>query len=210
MSVDGHIDDASPRRLVLSNEADLDRVDALRAECDAILAGAATLRRDNPRLAVKSAQRRAERETRGLPPTPLKVTLTATGDLDPRLRFWHDSAATLVYCPDVAAAGARERLGGLAEVVSLGESADCAALLDDLGRRGVARLMVEGGATVLTQFLTAGLADEIQLAVAPFFVGEDSAPRLVHPGVFPNGPAARMTLADVRAVGDMAVLRYLL
>jgi 5-amino-6-(5-phosphoribosylamino)uracil reductase len=69
--------------------------------------------------------------------------------------------------------------------------------------------MVEGGGTVHTQFLAAGLADEIQLAVAPFFVGDSGAPRFVNPAVFPDGPGRRMTLASVQAVGDVAVLRYL-
>lgn len=209
MSVDGFIDDTTAERLLLSNAADFDRVDAVRAESDAILIGAETLRRDNPRLLVNSPERRAEREARGLPPYPLKVTLTASGDLDPGLKFWHHGGAKLVYCPDSVAAKVRDRLGSLAEVASAGENLDFAALLDDLGARGIHRLMVEGGGTVHTQILSAGLADEIQLAVAPFFVGDPTAPRFVNPAVFPNGPGRRMTLADVQAVGDVAVLRYL-
>ncbi|GAA0335636.1 hypothetical protein GCM10010151_26670 [Actinoallomurus spadix] len=66
-SIDGYIDDTSPERLLLSNEADFDRFDQVRAESDAILIGATTLRRDNPRLLVNSAARRDEREARGLP-----------------------------------------------------------------------------------------------------------------------------------------------
>ena len=53
ISLDGYLDAATPERLVLSNEADLERVDAVRAECDAILVGAATIRNDNPRLLVR-------------------------------------------------------------------------------------------------------------------------------------------------------------
>ena len=41
MSIDGYLDGATPRRLLLSNDADFDRVDAVRAACDAILVGAA-------------------------------------------------------------------------------------------------------------------------------------------------------------------------
>jgi riboflavin biosynthesis pyrimidine reductase len=67
MSVDGYIDDTTPERLRLSDEEAFDRVDQVRAESDAILIGATTLRRDNPRLIVKSPRRQAERETRGLP-----------------------------------------------------------------------------------------------------------------------------------------------
>ena len=59
MSIDGYLDTATDNRLVLSNDADLDRVDAVRADSDAILVGAATLRSDNPRLLVRAPSRRA-------------------------------------------------------------------------------------------------------------------------------------------------------
>jgi len=209
MSVDGFIDDTTDRRLLLSNEADFDRVDQVRAESDAIMIGAETLRRDNPRLLVNSPERRAAREARGLPPYPLKVTLTRSGDLDPDLKFWHHGGAKVVYAPAAAADKLRARLGALADVVSTGETLTVADVLADLAARGVGRLMVEGGGTVHTQFLAAGLADELQLAVAPFFVGDPRAPKFVNPAVFPDGPGRRMTLASVEAVGDMAVLRYL-
>jgi riboflavin-specific deaminase-like protein len=209
MSVDGFIDDTTSERLLLSNAADFDRVDQARAESDAIMIGATTLRRDNPRLLVNSPQRRAEREARGLPPYPLKVTLTASGDLDPDLKFWHHGGGKLVYAPDAAVGKARARLGELAEVASTGEALDFAVMLDDLGNRGIRRLMVEGGGRVHTQFLAAGLADEIQLAIAPFFVGDAAAPRFVNPAAFPDGPGRRMALAEVRAIGDIALLRYL-
>jgi riboflavin-specific deaminase-like protein len=209
MSVDGYIDDATPQRLLLSNEADFDRVDKVRAESDAILIGASTLRRDNPRLIVNSPERRKAREARGLPPYPLKITVTASGDLKESYKFWHHGGDKLVYCPDSVVPKLRDRLGGLAEVAGLGETVDFRRMLDDLGARGVGRLMVEGGSKIHTQFLTAGLADEIQLAIAPFFVGDPTAPRFVQPATFPSDAAHRMTLAEARPVGDVALLRLL-
>ena len=83
-SADGYLDDASPRRLILSGPADLDRVDEVRAGCDAILVGAETIRADDPRLLIRDPRRRARRAARGLPEHPARVTLTATGDLDPQ------------------------------------------------------------------------------------------------------------------------------
>lgn len=56
----------------------------------------------------------------------------------------------------------------------------------------------------------AGLADEIHLAVAPFFVGHPDAPDGSNAGSFPHDLNHRMTLAEVRPVGDVALLRYLL
>jgi len=87
-SVDGYIDDATDTRLLLSDDADFDRVDEVRAGCDAILVGANTIRRDDPRLLVRSAERREQRQRRGLPEHPIKVTLTGSGDIAPSARFF--------------------------------------------------------------------------------------------------------------------------
>ncbi|MGC4861650.1 RibD family protein [Micromonospora sp. DT68] len=210
-SIDGYIDDASEQRLLLSNDDDLDRVDAVRASCDAILVGAATVRRDDPRLLVRSAARRAERVARGRPASPTKVTLTARGDLDPTARFFTaGDSARLVYCATGSVEKARERLGRLATVVDANEPVDPAWILADLADRGVRRLMVEGGGTVHAQFLTAGLADELHLVVAPFFVGDGRAPRFVGEGRFPWHPGRRARLAETRQIGDVVLLRYAL
>jgi 5-amino-6-(5-phosphoribosylamino)uracil reductase len=205
MSLDGYIDDASPNRLVLSGAADLDRVDEVRAGCDAILVGANTIRRDDPRLTVRSASRRAARQARGRPPTPVRVTLTARGELDPDARFF-DGGHALVYCATSAVRAATGRLA--AEVVDAGDPVDLAWVVADLGRRGIGRLLVEGGGGVHTQFLTADLADELQLAVAPVFVGDSRAPRFVGDGAFASRSAPR--LVEARPVGDVALLRYAL
>jgi 5-amino-6-(5-phosphoribosylamino)uracil reductase len=211
MSVDGFIDDRAPRRLVLSGAADADRVDALRAGCDAILVGAGTIRRDDPALLVRSPLRRAERLASGLPVGPAKVTLTASGDLDPTARFFTEGVVgKLVYVPAPAAAKAMTALRDAATVIEMAGSLELPGVLADLAGRGIARLLVEGGSLVHTEFLAAGLADELQLAIAPFFVGDQAAPRLVGAGPFPHGPGARMDLAEVRQVGDVAVLRFLL
>jgi 5-amino-6-(5-phosphoribosylamino)uracil reductase len=211
MSIDGYIDDASAERLLLSNEADFDRVDAVRADCDAILVGANTIRQDNPRLLVRSADRRTARTARGLPPSPAKVTVTGQGDLDPGAAFFTEGTAEkLVYCATPAVEKARARLDRLATVVDAGDPVDLAAVLADLAGRGVGRLVVDGGARLHTRFLTAGLADELHLVVAPFFVGDSRAPRFVGDGAYPWHPGHRARLAEVRQIGDVVLLRYAL
>jgi 5-amino-6-(5-phosphoribosylamino)uracil reductase len=211
MSIDGYLGSASPRRLELSNDADFDRVDAVRASCDAILVGATTVRNDNPRLLVRSKQRRDARTARGLPPSPIKVTVTERMKLDPRADFFTTGdAEKLVYCVSPRVIDARSRLGSLATVVDGGERVKMRTLSEDLGARGVQRLMVEGGGKVHTQFLTDNLVDELQLVVAPFFVGDSRAPRFVRDGSFPWNPGRRATLAEVRQIGDVVLLRYAL
>jgi len=211
MSIDGYLGSPTPRRLELSNDADFDRVDEVRAGCDAIMVGAVTLRRDNPRLRVKSDERRAARAARGLPEELLRVIVTRSGKLGRDLRVWGSAGAKVVYCPDAAAGQLREVIGDLADIVPLGEEADFGALLDDLGARGIRRLMVEGGEHVHTQFLRQGLADELHLTIGGFFVADPAAPRFVSPGVrLPQDSAHRMHLAEVSRAGETAVLRYLL
>ncbi len=211
MSIDGYIADAAMKPLPLSNAADFDRVDAVRATCDAILVGAATVRSDEPRLLVRSPARRNERLARGLRPSPIKVTVTRGGRLDALAQFFATGdTEKVVYCASPIVREASERLGSVATVVDGGQPVSMRSMTEDLYRRGVQRLMVEGGQSMHTQFLTGDLADELHLAVAPFFVGASAARRFVSDGRFPWNPSRRATLAEVRQLGDVALLRYAL
>jgi len=211
MSLDGYLDDSSPDRLVLSSAADLDRVDALRADCDAILVGAGTLRSDNPRLLVRSPERRAQRVAAGRAPSPTKVTVTALAKLDPGAAFFTaGEAETLVYCTSDTSAAARHTLGSAATVVDAGQPVAMAGVVADLHQRGVRRLLVEGGASVLSQFVAEDLADELQLAIAPFLVGDSAARRFLHDGSYPWTARRRATLVETRVLDDVVLLRYAL
>ena len=208
MSVDGYLDDTSPERLRLSNAPDFDRVDQVRAESDAILIGANTMRRDNPRLLVNSDERRAQRVADGKPEFPLKVTVTRTGDLAADLKFWHFGGDKLVITVDDAVEKVRATLGDLADVVSVGLDLDWGLVLDELGRRGVKQLMVEGGGTIHTQLMAQDLADEVHLAIAPLLVGQPEAARFLGAADYPGGSTARMQVLEVRAIDDVVLVRY--
>jgi 5-amino-6-(5-phosphoribosylamino)uracil reductase len=211
MSLDGYVDGPSDQRLILSNDADLDRVDAVRACSDAILVGAATVRKDNPRLLVRSQARIDRRVATGLAPTPMKVTVTAGACLDPAAQFFvAGDTEKLVYCASAAVPRASSDLGAVATVVDAGQPVRMLRVSEDLYARGVRRLMVEGGGTVHTQFLTAGLADELHLVVAPLFVGDSRARRFVDDGCFPWNPERRARLVEVRSIGDVVLMRYAL
>ena len=211
MSIDGYIGSGTRQPLPLSNTADFDRVDAVRASCDAILIGAATIRSDQPRLLVRSDARRSARLARGRSPSPIKVTITAGGELDASADFFATGETEkVVYCASACVNEAQERLGSVATVVDAGQPVDVHWMVGDLHGHGVRRLLVEGGQSLHTQFLTGDLADELHLAVAPVFVGDSAARRFVGDGHFPWNPQHRATLAEVRQVGDVVLLRYAL
>jgi 5-amino-6-(5-phosphoribosylamino)uracil reductase len=209
ISVDGCLDDTSADRLILSGPQDLDEVDELRAASDAILVGAGTIRADNPSLLIRSPARAARREAAARPPQPLRVTLTATARLDPSARFFTGPGTALVYCASPAAAAARARLGEAAVIIDAGDPPSLRTIFADLySERSVATLLVEGGSLILRDALAEDLADELRLAVAPFFVGQPAAPRFGLPAAYPHTAANPMTLAAARRLGDTAVLHY--
>jgi 5-amino-6-(5-phosphoribosylamino)uracil reductase len=211
MSIDGYIDGANESRLLLSNDLDFDRVDQVRAGVDAILVGATTVRNDDPRLLVRDPGRRRARLDRGLPEHPVKVTVTQCGRLDTSRRFFADDGSEkLVYACSSVVDDLARRLGEAGEIVDAGDPVRMTELTTDLHARGVRRLMVEGGGAVHTQFLAEDLVDELQLVVAPFFVGEPGARRFVGEGHVPWNPGRRARLAETQQLGDVVLLRYAL
>jgi 5-amino-6-(5-phosphoribosylamino)uracil reductase len=115
-----------------------------------------------------------------------------------------------VYTRQAPARRLQSRLGDSATVVDLGDRVTMGAVLDDLAGRGVDRLMVEGGGSLITQFLADDLADELHVVIAPLFVGEPRAPRVVSPARFPWTAAHRAELVGTRQIGDVVLLRYAL
>lgn len=208
MSLDGFIDDGSPDRLVLSNEQDFLERDKIRVEYAAILVGANTVRRDNPSLQIDSEELRAKRKSLGLPADLIKVTMTRSGDLDPQSRFFQPGDADhLVYCPKPISGNLQAKLAGKAIVVGLAEMTPT-GVLRDLQKRGVRSLIVEGGEQIHSAFLEEEAVDELRVAVAPFFVGEKTAPRFVGRGHFPFNKTRHMKLLGIEQLGAVAILKY--
>ena len=162
LTADGFLDDRSPRRLMISTPEDWADVCRLRCDHDAILVGAATLRRDDPALVLRDEEARARRRRAGLRPDIAKVALTRSGDVDPALRFFTvGDADRYIFSPRQLPA-----LEGAAEVVVCNPVTAC-AVVTELEKRGVGSLFVEGGAAVLRLFLSEGMADTLRLAVNP-------------------------------------------
>lgn len=163
VTADGFMDDAAPRRLMISTPEDMAEVYRLRAQHDAILVGAETLRRDDPALLLRDPEARQRRIRQGLRPDLTKATLTRSGDLDPSMRFFTEGDA------DIYVFSEREipDLKNIATVISSDAPWSARALVTQLEKRGIRRLFVEGGAQILRLFLSEGMADVVRLAVNP-------------------------------------------
>lgn len=164
VTADGYLDDNTPQRLMISTAADWEAVQQLRASCDAILVGAETLRRDNPALRLRDDTMRRQRMAEGRQADLTKVVLTRSGRLDPAMRFFTEGEAErIVFAPKEL-----PDLQPYATVISSnGEEITAAYVITELEKRGIGRLLVEGGAGILRMFLREGRADEVRLAVNP-------------------------------------------
>lgn len=181
MSADGKIDTADRRGAAISSALDLERVDTLRADSDAVMVGGRTLLAEDPQLTLKSAELRRARLARGAAENPAKVGVATLADIRPEGRFMTSGPARRIIF--TSARSAAERIARLqaagAEVFIVGEArVDMARALASLQDLGVQRLLVEGGGTLIAELLRLDLADELTIYLAPRILGGATAPTL--------------------------------
>ncbi len=199
VSADGYLDNCRGERLILSSPEDWRAIFSLRADCDAILVGAGTVRRDNPSLVIRDEKLRRRRLAEGRTADIMKVTVSGSGRLDPTLKFFTEGAGEKVVFTHGSVSS---QLSEVATVVSRPELTST-VILNQLRKIGVGTLLVEGGSSVLSMFLYDKNWDEFRLAVAPLFVGDRAAPRLVIDGDYPP-----MILTKTERLGQTAVMHY--
>jgi diaminohydroxyphosphoribosylaminopyrimidine deaminase / 5-amino-6-(5-phosphoribosylamino)uracil reductase len=161
-SLDGRIATASGASQFISGQEDVEHAHRMRALFDAVVVGAGTVARDDPRLTCRLV--------------PGEHAVRVVVDPDRRLPAEHgvfqDGAApTLLLCRRAHAAPARH---GHAEVIGLDAddgAMPVAAMIAALAARGLRRLFVEGGGVTVSHFLAARALDRLHVAVAPVILG---------------------------------------
>ena len=172
----------------LQAPADVAAFHALRGVCDALVVGAGTARSEDYGPVRPRPSAAAWRAEHGLPPRPPLVLVSRSLELDLSARCF--SGPTLVVTCAAADAARRAAVQEVAEVLVAGEQdVDLAAALTALGDRGLRRLLCEGGPTLLSGLLVAGLVDELCLTSSPLLVGP--APTLLA-GVLPEPVPLRL------------------
>lgn len=211
MTADGKITSAGREYPRFTSDLDRRTMDRLRAEADAVVVGAGTLRADDPPLHVRDAEMRAYRDSLGKPAPPLRVVVTASGSIERSRRFFSDEEGgqRIVATVEGLDAARLAELKARAEVWQLGrEEVDLALLLDRLGGRGVRRLLLEGGGDLNWRFVRGGLVDELYLTIAPVLLGGREAPTLLEGCGFPMKEQRRLRLLELRREGDEIYCRY--
>ncbi len=195
-SLDGKIATSSGQSRWITGPAARQWVHRLRSESDAILVGVETVLKDDPRLTVRSGRRRSRS-------TPVKVILDSSLRTPPAARLFA-SASPVWIATTPAASAQRERLlqRAGAEVLRLPVRAgrvDIRALLKELERREISRLLIEGGGEVIASALQAKVVDRVIWMVAPKIIGgRDSVPVVGGKGAFSLKDAIQLENFSVR------------
>ena len=172
MSLDGKIATRTGDSKWITSEESRRYVHELRARSDAIMAGIGTVIADNPQLTARTT------DGSPLPRQPLRVVVDSRGRLPNDSTLLQQPGSTLV----AAARECREdrvRLEAAGAEVFLTPAkdgrVDLSGLMDELGRRDITSVFVEGGGTLLGSLFDAGLVDRVVGFVAPVIVGGESA-----------------------------------
>jgi len=206
MSADGKISTVARKQVRISGEDDLRRVDALKADVDAVMVGVGTVLADDPKLTIKSIALKRTRVDQGRTESPLRVVVDSSARTPPTAAVLGSNA--LIATSRQAPRHRVEELETRAEILVVGErKVDLAALLGRLKDRGVGSLLVEGGATLNFALLSLGLVDEIYTYVGNIIIGGSAAPTLVD-GEGLTNDFVKLNLQEVRQIGDGVLIKW--
>jgi len=211
MTADGKITSARREEPQFTSRLDKKTMDRLRAEADAVLIGAGTLRGDDPPLHIRDAEMKAYRQSLGKPEHLLNVLVTASAAVDAGARFFTSAGASacIVATVEEAPKARVASLTRVAEVWTLGRGrVDVVAVLSRLKARGVARLLVEGGGELNWSFFEADVVDELYVTVAPAILGGREAPTLCEGAGFAMADKRALRLLSSEAIDDELFCRY--
>lgn len=197
MSLDGKIATRTGDSKWISGEVSRRTVHELRGRMDAIIVGRGTVLADDPLLTARPTG----------PRIPVRVVLCGSGELPERcqLRSTAREVPVIVFtqegnegklagwkadgCEVIAMDRARRASKGEPPPLLARRAPSIELVLDELGRRRMTNVLVEGGAGVLGAFLDAHAADEFHIFVAPKIIGSDKA-------LSPVGGIGASTVAD--------------
>ena len=173
MSLDGKIATDRGESRWISGNSSRKFTHKLRKESDAIIVGIGTVTKDNPRLTVRDAQGKPRKRQ------PLRIVIDSSGKLSPNTLLLHEPGKTLVVTATIS--NNRQSLlnnFGAEVLVIPGENkrVNLVLLMEELGKRGISNVLLEGGGNLLSSMIQKQLVDKIIAFVAPIIIGGENSP----------------------------------
>ena len=209
VSVDGRINSRTRERFALGSEHDRRLMDVLRERADAVLIGAGTVRHDGHPMLLRYPDLVAKRKRRGESAHPVNVVLSGDLDLPVKRFFAGDATRRIIFTTRRATAARIRKFQRVAEVVVLpGKHPSAPRVVEELHKRGLKRLILEGGGEVHFPFAKAGLVDEWYITITPRLIGGRNAPSFLDGEGFVKKNHIELKLVSLRRVKDELFLRY--
>jgi 2,5-diamino-6-(ribosylamino)-4(3H)-pyrimidinone 5'-phosphate reductase len=203
MSADGKIATPWRKQLRLSSEEDMKRVYQLRAVCDAVLVGIGTVLADDPKLTVKE-------KYVPHPKQPLRVVLDCHCRTPEQALVLNDDAHTLLITANTCQyAFHKNHVETISFNLDDNHQLPLPNILDTLYTRGIRTILIEGGGTIIWNFLRSHLFDELLIYVAPVIIGGATTPTVADgKGISSLNDLVSLQLTDSIQMGDGILLKY--
>lgn len=211
MSADGKLSTRERRQVKISGTQDFNRVDRLKAGSDAVMVGIGTVLADDPSLTVKGEECRQHRIDRGADEHPVRIVVDSRARIPLNASILHKgSGRRIIAVSEMADTKNVEALKKLATVIVAGKKeVDLAVLMDELGKTGIQRVMVEGGGQLIAGLIRTGLVDEIYSFIGNIIIGGSSAPTLADgEGFIREEDFPRLTLIETRRIESGVLLHW--
>lgn len=212
MSADGKLSTRERRQVKISGQQDFARVDRLKASCDAVIVGIGTVLADDPSLTVKAEECKKQRRERGADEHPARVVIDSMARIPLDASLLHKGSGKRIIAVSTRADSTRvAALRSLATVIVAGDTeVDLTVLMDELGKLGIQRVMVEGGGTIIAALVTAGLVNEIYTFIGNIIIGGKDAPTLADgAGFLRESEFCRLTLLEARKMENGVLLHWI-
>jgi len=197
MSADGKIGFVTRKQAKISSKEDLRRVHKLRASSDVVVVGIGTVLADDPKLTVKGEYAKGK--------NPIRVVLDSNGRTPDGSHVLDGKAPTIIFTNSRCA-----QVFENAETIGCGyDRVDLAGMLGILSKRGVKKVLVEGGEELIWSFVSAGLADEVKIFVGSLVLGGKGGPTPAGgSGVTRIEDAIPLRFVKTRRLGGGVLLEY--
>lgn len=210
-SIDGKIATTTQEPVRLGTDVARRAIEKLRAEADAVIVGAETVRSIDPHFQLRDPEMIAYRASLGKPPALMTIVVTASANVPPTARVFTESAddGCIVATVEGAARDNLVIIEHIAKVWTLGlASVNLYELLRELRRKGVTRVVCEGGGELHGAFIQANLVDEVHVTLTPTILGGALAPSAVGGAGLSMATRRNFKLVDVTRAGDELLCRY--
>jgi 2,5-diamino-6-(ribosylamino)-4(3H)-pyrimidinone 5'-phosphate reductase len=203
MSADGKIASPTRKQMRISSDEDIKRMYQLRNECDAVLVGVETILADDPKLTVKETYVPH-------PKQPLRVVLDSTRRTPPNALVLNDAAHTLI----ITEKGKEKPYpGSHIEVIGCQTDGqgfiDLECVLTILYQKGVRKLLVEGGGTIIWSFLSHKIVDDLFIYIGPCIIGGKETPTVAEgEGIRREEDKIPLKIVEIQQLGPGGLIHY--